>query len=91
MILVVVTNKTAVIGDNMVDNKPQMFKIDKEDFETLYKAADTVLETRSFDVPTQESVAAKALQDRLDLAIEDEESFILFSENEVQCLSSVLG
>ena len=70
---------------------PQTFKVDKEDFESLYKAADAVVETRSFDVPTQESTAAQALLNRLDLAVDDNEDFILFSANEVQCLSSVLG
>lgn len=66
-----------------------MFEVSNKDYEKLLKLADVVLSTR--DEMSQEYVFANALQQRLEEAIENKEDSVLFTEQEVQCLSVVVG
>lgn len=68
-----------------------LFVIYKKDYQQLYKMADAITTSRSYvgGSSNQEYIAAKALQDRLDYAIEIEEERLVFNEDEVQCMAAL--
>lgn len=70
-------------------NDDGMFEVSNNDYEKLLKLADVVLSTRN--ELSQEYVFANALQQRLEEAINNKENSVLFTEQEVQCLSVVVG
>lgn len=74
-----------------------MFKIDKDNYSELYDLAEIIISTKSIisksgsAISTPEVSAAKALQQQIDQAIEDKVEYLLFTENEVQFLASVVS
>ena len=72
-----------------MSNKDKMFTILNEDFNKVYKLVDAVLST--CPEKSMEFIAASALKERLDQAIDLGEEELVFSEVEVQCLSYVVS
>ena len=72
-----------------MSNKDKMFTILNEDFNKVYKLVDAILSTRP--EKSMEFIAASALKERLDQAIDLSEEELVFSEVEVQCLSCVVS
>ena len=81
----------------MEKSKQEMFKIYSKDFDELYDLAESIVATKTNAtksgkvVDTNESLAAKALQIQIDEAKESKTEFLIFSENEVVFLSSVVS
>ena len=65
-----------------------MFTILKEEFGDLYSRATAVVETRG--ELSEDYKGAQSILNQLDLAIEDGNEQIIFTEAEVQCLASTV-
>ena len=81
----------------MAEDKLKMFTIESSGYDALWDLAQTIIETKTSAnksgvvVDSSETLAAKALQIQIDEAKESKTEFLIFSENEVVFLSSVVS
>ena len=73
-----------VDGDSTQDH----VVIYKEDFNKLYDIVDCVLDTQ-YNQDNQKWVAAMALQNALDEAVENDTTRLIFTPEEVACIASL--
>ena len=77
-------------------NKEQTFKVSKDGFSELHDLAEMVIATKTNasksgkEVLSGEVLAAKALQEQIDAAIENELECLYFTESEVLFLAEVV-
>ena len=80
-----------------MDNENGMVRLESKDYEKVYKMADAIVSTKTCinkegtDIKTQETVAAQAVMYCIDQAREDGVPHLIFTENEVICLASVVS
>lgn len=74
-----------------------MFRVEKSGFEELYSLADAIIATKTLvnksgdEISTPETLAAEFLQQQIDLARESKLDSLIFTEQEVQFLTSEMS